>query len=143
MRITTRDFGELEIDESTVISIPNGIIGFEDTKRYTLISPLGEDKFPMWLQSVEAAEPCFVVYDPMQLCSEYRFEITDEEQALLGIDENSPYRVLVVAIVPDDYRKTTINLRCPIIINTKTSVAAQVILTEHYDFRCPVYEGGD
>lgn len=143
MRITTRDFGELEIDESTVISIPNGIIGFEDTKRYTLISPLGEDKFPMWLQSVEAAEPCFVVYDPMQLCSEYRFEITDEEQALLGIDENSPYRVLVVAIVPDDYRKTTINLRCPIIINTKTSVAAQVILTEHYDFRCPVYEEGD
>lgn len=143
MRITTRDFGELEIDESTVINIPNGIIGFEDTKRYTLISPLGEDKFPMWLQSVEAAEPCFVVYDPMQLCSEYRFEITDEEQALLGIDENSPYRVLVVAIVPDDYRKTTINLRCPIIINTKTSVAAQVILTEHYDFRCPVYEEGD
>ena len=128
MRITTRDFGELEIDESTVINIPNGIIGFEDTKRYTLISPLGEDKFPMWLQSVEAAEPCFVVYDPMQLCSEYRFEITDEEQALLGIDENSPYRVLVVAIVPDDYRKTTINLRCPIIINTETSVAAQVIL---------------
>ena len=143
MRTTTRDFGELEIDESTVINIPNGIIGFEDTKRYTLISPLGEDKFPMWLQSVEAAEPCFVVYDPMQLCSEYRFEITDEEQALLGIDENSPYRVLVVAIVPDDYRKTTINLRCPIIINTKTSVAAQVILTEHYDFRCPVYEEGD
>ncbi len=143
MRITTRDFGELEIDESTVINIPNGIIGFEDTKRYTLISPLGEDKFPMWLQSVEAAEPCFVVYDPMQLCSEYRFEITDEEQALLGIDENSPYRVLVVAIVPDDYRKTTINLRCPIIINTETSVAAQVILTEHYDFRCPVYEEGD
>ena len=143
MRITTRDFGELEIDESTVINIPNGIIGFEDTKRYPLISPLGEDKFPMWLQSVEAAEPCFVVYDPMQLCSEYRFEITDEEQALLGIDENSPYRVLVVAIVPDDYRKTTINLRCPIIINTETSVAAQVILTEHYDFRCPVYEEGD
>lgn len=143
MKITTRDFGELEINDNTIITMPNGIIGFENTKHYTLISPLGEDKFPMWLQSTEAPEPCFVVYDPMQLCDEYRFEISDEEQELLGIDENSPYRVLVVAIVPDDYRKTTVNLRCPIIINTKTSVAAQVLLLEHYDFKCPIYEEGN
>lgn len=143
MKIKTRDFGELEIDESTIITMPNGIIGFEGTKRYTLISPLGDDKFPMWLQSVEDTEPCFVVYDPMQLCPEYCFEITDEEQTLLGINENSAYRVLAVAIVPDDYKKTTINLRCPIIINTQNSTAAQVILTEHYDFRCPVYEEGN
>ena len=36
MKINTRDFGETEIDESTIISIPNGIIGFEDTTKYTL-----------------------------------------------------------------------------------------------------------
>ena len=29
MNIKTRDFGEIEIDESTIITIPNGIIGFE------------------------------------------------------------------------------------------------------------------
>ncbi|MCH5205535.1 MAG: flagellar assembly protein FliW [Oscillospiraceae bacterium] len=138
MKIVTRDFGEIEIDDSTIISIPNGILGFEDTKRYTLLSPLGEDTFPMWLQSVDGTSPCFVVYDPMLIYSDYRFEITDEEQALLKIDENTPYRCLAVAIVPDDYRKTTINLRCPIVINTKDSIAAQIIL-EDYDFKCPVY----
>lgn len=138
MKINTRDFGETEIDESTILSVPNGIIGFEDTKKYTLISPLGENVFPMWLQSIEKAEPCFVVYDPMQIYPDYRFEITDEEQALLKIDENTPYRCLTVAIVPDDYKKTTINLRCPIVINTRDNIAAQVML-EDYDFKCPVY----
>lgn len=139
MKIITRDFGEIEIDESTIITMPDGIIGFEDTKRYTLLSPLGDDKFPMWLQSVDGTEPCFVVYDPMQIYPDYRFEISDEEQEQLKIDENSPYRVLAAAIVPDNYLETTINLRCPIIINTKENIAAQVILTEHYDFKCPVY----
>ncbi len=138
MKINTRDFGETEIDDSTIISIPNGIIGFEDTKKYTLLSPLGEDTFPMWLQSVDDKEPCFVVYDPMQIYPDYRFVISDEEQALLQIDENTPYRCLTVAIVPDDYKKTTINLRCPIVINTRDNIAAQVILDE-YEFKCPVY----
>ncbi len=138
MKIATRDFGELEIDESTIIDIPNGILGFEDTKRYTLISPLGDDTFPMWLQSVDGVSPCFVVYDPMQIYSDYRFEITDEEQELLKIDENTPYRCLTVAIVPEDYKKTTINLRCPLVINTKDKIGAQIVLDD-YDFKYPVY----
>ena len=138
MKIKTRDFGELEIDENTIISVPGGIIGFEDTKKYTLISPLGEDTFPMWLQAVDKETPCFVVYDPMQIYPDYRFAISDDEQEELKIDENAPYRCLAVAIVPDDYRKTTINLRCPIVINTKDNIAMQIMLDE-YDFKCPVY----
>ena len=111
MNIVTRDFGEVQIDEKTIIEFPGGIIGFEDTKRYALLSPLGDEKFPMWLQSVEGKEPCFVVYDPMQIYPDYKFEISDEEQELIKADENTPYRCLAVAIVPEDYRKTTINLR--------------------------------
>lgn len=139
IKITTRDFGEVEIDDSTVINIPGGILGFEKFTKYTLLSPLGEDTFPMWLQSVESPQPCFVVYDPMHIYPDYNFEITDEEQAQLKISEDAPYRVLTVAIVPDDYKKTTINLRCPLVINTKENIAAQVIL-EDYDFKYPVYE---
>lgn len=138
MKIETRDFGVMEIADDTIINIPNGILGFEETHKYTLISPLGENKFPMWLQSVEDVSPCFVVYDPMQFLPDYRFCISDEEQELLGIDEASPYRCLTVAIVPDDYKKTTINLRCPIVLNTRDNIAAQVVL-EEYDFKFPVY----
>ncbi len=142
MNIITRDFGEVQIDEKTIIEFPNGIIGFEDAKRYALLSPLGEEKFPMWLQSVDGKEPCFVVYDPMQIYPDYKFEISDEEQKLIKADNDTPYRCLTVAIVPDDYRKTTINLRCPIVMNTRDNIAAQVILPDPYEFKAPVYEEG-
>ena len=94
MKIITRDFGEVEIDEKTIITFPEGIIGFEQTKRYALLSPLGDGKFPMWLQSVENAEPCFVVYDPALVCPNYRFEISDEEQGLLNRDGGDSSRRL-------------------------------------------------
>ncbi len=142
MKIKTRDFGETEINENTILTFPEGIIGFEKVKKYALISPLGEGVFPMWLQAVDSVEPCFVVYDPMEICPDYKFEISDEEQELLKITDTDSYRCLAVAIVPEDYRKTTINLRCPIIINTKENIAAQVILTE-YDFKTPVYAAAE
>ena len=140
MKIITRDFGEQEIEDDKLITFPDGIIGFEDVKKYALLSPLGDGVFPMWLQAVGSKEPCFVVYDPMEIYGDYRFEITDEEQKSLNISEDSPYRCLAVAIVPEDYKKTTINLRCPIVVNTKERIAAQIILTEHYDFKAPAYE---
>ena len=138
MKIVTRDFGEVEINEETIINMPNGIIGFEDTKRYTLLSPLGEDTFPMWFQAVDAKEPCFVVYDPWQIYPDYKFEIEDDMQSLLSAGDNDALRVLAVAIVPDDYKKTTINLRCPIVINTNNNIAGQMLL-EDYEFKYPVY----
>ncbi len=142
MKIKTRDFGEMEIDESTIITVPEGIIGFENVKRYTLISPLGDNMFPMWLQAVDSVEPCFVVYNPTQIYVDYRFEISDDEQELLKLDESKPYVCLAVAIVPDDYKKTTINLRCPIVLNMKDNIAAQVML-EDYEFKYPVYSEED
>lgn len=138
MKIVTRDFGEVDINENTIITVPNGIIGFENTKRYTLLSPLGEGVFPMWLQAVDSTEPCFVVYDPWQIYPDYRFEIDDEMQSTLKASEDDALQLLAVAIVPDDYKKTTINLRCPIIVNTKNNIAGQTIL-EDYEFKYPVY----
>ena len=138
MKITTRDFGEVDIDEKTIITVPNGIIGFEDVKRYTLLSPLGEGVFPMWFQAVDKADPCLVVYDPWQIYPDYKFEIDDEMQDMLSAEEGDALQLLAVAIVPDDYKETTINLRCPIIVNTKNNIAGQTIL-EDYEFKYPVY----
>ena len=37
MKLNTRIFGEVEIEDSKIISFPNGIIGFPDLKRFTLM----------------------------------------------------------------------------------------------------------
>ena len=36
MRIKSRIFGEVEIDDEKIITIPNGIMGFDEFKRYAI-----------------------------------------------------------------------------------------------------------
>ena len=38
MKLKTRVFGEIDIDDEKIITFENGIIGFPDLKRFTLIS---------------------------------------------------------------------------------------------------------
>ena len=43
MQLNTRLFGEIEIEEEKIIFFENGIIGFPDCTRFTLIFDLKED----------------------------------------------------------------------------------------------------
>ncbi|MDE7289033.1 MAG: flagellar assembly protein FliW, partial [Oscillospiraceae bacterium] len=61
MTINTRDFGEQEIAEDKIINFPNGIYAFEDQHRFVMLSPLGNDVFPAWLQSLDNENLCFIV----------------------------------------------------------------------------------
>ena len=64
MIVKTRNFGEQEISEDKIISFPNGIFAFEDEHRFIMLSPLGDDVYPAWLQSVDNENLCFIVFDP-------------------------------------------------------------------------------
>ena len=46
---------------------------------------------------------------------------------------------LVIAVVPSDVKKTTVNLKSPIVINRTKSTAAQIILDESYDIKFPIF----
>ena len=140
MEIMTRDFGKVNVDESKIFNFPSGLFAFEECRQFALLSPLGENVYPMWLQSTENVTPCFIVFDPAIIDGAYKITLNSSEKKLLKINDNSNVRCLSIAVVPEDYKKTTINLRCPIVINTKDRVAAQIILTEHYEFKAPVYE---
>jgi flagellar assembly factor FliW len=147
MLINTRDFGEVEIADESIITFPAGVFAFEDAKNFALLSPLGEDTYPMWLQSVDDLAPCFIVFDPGVVDEGYFETVIDcvelNDARLLKIEDGSVDKkdiaVLTIATVPDDFKKTTLNMKAPIVVNTTCNLAAQVILTADYDFRCPLY----
>jgi len=141
LSINTRDFGVIEISEDNLIEFPAGVFAFEDVRRFALISPLGEDVYPMWLQSAEDTTPCFVVFDPSIIDGNYEVTLTGSEKALLEIDETSNLRYLVIAKVPEDFKDTTVNMKSPVIINSDKNMAAQFILPQDYPFRYPIYTG--
>lgn len=143
MNIITRDFGEVEIEKESIISFPNGIFAFEDLKSFVLLSPLGEDENPMWLQCTESGEPCFIVYEINKLVQDYNPALSDEDKKNIGYEDGDRYQFLAIAVVHDDYKKTTVNLKSPIVLNTTKSIAAQIIVDEDYQLRFPIFEKGE
>jgi flagellar assembly factor FliW len=138
MIIDTRDFGEVEIIDEKIVAFPDGIPGFEDDHRFALLSPLGDNIYPMWLQSVDHAGNCFIVFNPYEIFEDYTL---DEDQlfAELEVGENTLVAVVVLSIIPERYADTTINLRCPIVINLSTLNGKQIILDREYPVRYPVF----
>ena len=141
IKINTRDFGEQEISQNDIVTFPRGIFAFEDYNKYVLISPLNEEASPMWLQSIDEEKPCFIVFKPMDFISDYNPNPLSEDLEILNIEENDEVEYLAIAVIPSDYKKTTLNIKSPIIINKTKRIAIQTILPDKYDLRFPLYNG--
>ena len=140
MTINTRDFGEQEIAEDKIINFPNGIYAFEDQHRFVMLSPLGNDVFPAWLQSLDNENLCFIVFDPEQLVKDYSVTADEEITAAIENDRETSIRYLSLAVVPEEYKNTTVNLKSPIMINADKMLAAQVIASEDYPIKFPIFK---
>lgn len=143
IKIDSRDFGMTEVDEKAVLEFPNGLFAFEDDRKFALLSPLGENTYPMWLQSTERKELCFIVFDPSLIDDSYGIILNESEKKILKVKDGDEIRCLAIAKVPEDFRKTTVNMKSPIVINPVTNTALQVILPLDYPFRHPIYESGE
>ena len=78
MKVNTTRFGTLEIDESTLLTMPRGPLGFEEQTRFCLIQHRPGAPF-RWLQSTEDPGLAFPVMDPSEFFSNYAFEISDAD----------------------------------------------------------------
>ena len=66
MKLTTRIFGEVEIDDSKIICFPNGIIGFPDLQKFTLMHDEEQGSNTIkWLQSIDEPNFAMPVMDPL------------------------------------------------------------------------------
>ncbi len=140
MIIKTRDFGEQEISEDKIISFPNGIYAFEDEHRFIMLSPLGDDVYPAWLQSVDNENLCFIVFDPRKIVSDYSVTADEECLAAAELKNDASVQYLVLAVVPEEYKDTTINLKSPILVNTEKMLAVQTIAAENYPIKFPIFK---
>jgi len=139
IKILTRDFGEIEVEEKDVYEFPQGLYAFEDNKRFAVLSPLGEDVYPMWLQSLDDPDLCFIVFNPTLIDSGFTLTLEEGERKTIGLEKNDDVAALVIAKVPADYKHTTVNMKSPIVINKAQRKAMQVILPNDYPFRMPIY----
>ncbi len=132
MLIKTKDFEYIEISEDDIITFPNGVYGFEDAKKFVILKN-PENKWMMYLQSVENEDPRFILLDPYMIFEDYNPQLPEDAFDLLGTSEKSDLSFFVVAVVPENIKDMTVNLKSPVVINFNKKSGAQVIL-ENKDY---------
>jgi flagellar assembly factor FliW len=125
--ISTKYFGETEIDDSRIITFPNGLPAFEDIKEYVLLELPGNNLFHC-LQSISHPEVAFLLIRPWSFFSDYDIELPKSDLEELGIAKQEQVAIYNIVTIPADAKKMTANLLGPIVINNETLKAKQVIL---------------
>jgi len=138
MKLITKHFGEIEIEQNKIINFIDGIPGFEDQKRFIVIDN-PDDTVPFkWLQSIDEPELAFIIINPFIFKEDYEFDLPKHLIEKLKIKEEKDVVVYSIVVIPDDITKMTANLAGPIIINANEMLGKQIVLddnrytTKHY-----------
>lgn len=137
MRISTKYFDDVEVLESDIIYFEDGIFGFEYVHKYVIMEfEKGSDNI-LCLQNIEDSELAFVLMNPFDLKSDYEPKLSDEDIKTLKIEsDNTGVLYYVICVVKDTIAESTVNLKCPIVINPQNKMAKQIILdNSNYTFR--------
>ena len=118
------------VDPDTLFSFPRGIAGFEDCKRFKLFHEEGGGTV-FWLQSVDDSTVAFPTVTPDKLEIDYEIELSDEDCALIGLDDMKDAAIVVI-VYRDEAQggRIAANARSPVILNLKERKGMQKILQD-------------
>lgn len=112
-----------------VIELTRPMPGFPDDQRFALV-PVDDTGVLGALRSLDHDGLQFLVVPAAHFYPSYTPVIDDDVVAELGIERADDVLVLLVVHAGESLAATTVNLRAPVLVNTVTRRAAQVILDE-------------
>lgn len=140
MIIKTGRFGQLNVSEEEIISIPAGILGFPEQHQFCLVDP-GDDVLIIWLQSIEQPELAFPILEPKIFKPDYTARLSAAELRELKLDNINQSAVFSILTIGEDISLMTANLKAPLVINLREKVAKQVVLQENeYSIKHPMFK---
>ena len=126
MKIHSGRMGEVEIDPARIITIPDGIIGFPDFKRYIELEFLDDSPLQLF-QAVDEPDLAFIMIDPLLFQPDYSADITSDDLKSLNAHDPAELLVRVIVTVPEDPYEMTANLQGPLVINPESGLGRQII----------------
>ncbi len=139
MIIKTGRFGEIQVAESDVINLKNGILGFPNDTRFCLVDS-ADDTMILWLQSLDHPEVAFPLLEPKIFKPDYAVRLSGSELRELELDNVNQSAVFSIVTIPADIAEMTANLKAPLVINLKKQIARQVVLQENeYIIKHPMF----
>jgi flagellar assembly factor FliW len=114
MKLQTLQFGEIEFEQDKIIEFKDGILGFEQYKKYILLAE--EEGVFYWLTSIDEPEIVFPLFPIDVLEEEYPKDEGFRPFAIVKLDKNPA--------------EITANLRAPVYIDTENQIGKQIVIDE-------------
>jgi flagellar assembly factor FliW len=115
-----------DVSEQEIIYFPNGIIGFEDHTKFTIVEDPQFRPFS-WLISLDHKDFALPMVNPFLLINEYRMQFPDELAQELKKNGNH-FEVFCIISLNGENGGTTINLKGPILIDYLKKQGKQIVL---------------
>ncbi len=128
MKVLTKAYGTVDVNERQKITFPSGLFGFESLKDYVLLD--AEQKPFYWLQSLDEEKTAFILIDPFIFRPDYEMDIDNEELRPIGITDPEKAVIFTIVTVPIDNSPMTANLQGPLVINRDSRLGVQAVLTD-------------
>lgn len=143
MRANTRLFGEIDIEDDKLITLENGMIGLPEYRKFALI--FDEEKgikesSVMWFQSMDDPDTAFPVMQPNLVKPDYNPTVNEEVLSSLGTLHEANTYILVTLTASKELKKTSVNLKAPIVINTDSRKGCQIIVEDDYPIKYNIYD---
>lgn len=126
MRIKTKAYGEIDVDQRQLVSFPAGLLGFEQFKDYALLDAPQKPFF--YLQSIDVPDLAFILIDPFLFRPDYSLDVDDGSLEEIGVAQPEDVLVFSIVTVPGEGGAVTANLMGPLIINKANRLGMQSVL---------------
>ena len=118
MKVRTKAYGEIEVEDKQLVQFPRGLFGFEELRDFVILDATQQPFY--WLQSVDRVEVAFVLIDPMFFRRDYSPGVDPAELEEIGIDSPEDMLVFSIVTIPPSAQRMTANLQGPLILNRRT-----------------------
>ena len=108
MKLKTKPYGEIEVNERQKVHFPEGVIGFEDAHDYYLLDSK-EGPF-YWLQAAEFPELAFLLVDPRLFKEDYKLSVKELDLKSMNLESKKDLLDFAIVTVPEDPAKISANL---------------------------------
>ncbi len=139
MKLETKFFGEIEVNELEIINFNRGIPGFENEHQFMILKQNAESPFFI-LQAVTNPQLALIMIDLEQVVPGFSVELPDEIVVELKLTKPEDAVAYAIVVLPADISQATVNLAAPVIINIKEKQGKQVILNNPaYSIKHPLF----
>ena len=140
IKVNTKPFGEIEIDELQIIDFPEGILGFDFVKKFIILDADSDSPFK-WMQAFDEKDLAFVIIMPESFVPSYKLVIPQIDYESVKAESEKDLLVFAIVTIPDNPSNMTANLQGPIIINPASRLGKQAIsLSDRYTVRHNILE---